>query len=277
MSIDRVYTSDRTGTDNTSRYVRHTDDTKKAASSDKPVTAPSPGSGINDSLRMSSETQQGNTGKTPDSSLNAFAAAWSLGLNRPSDFNSTALHLPAAEARHSASPRADVSPGDSISALRSRKDSLGEHGRNLNNFLSQPAHDTRHSNRGGRTGDRKGWQVKGKAKGSGYYPNNSAMEGGFKDMKGKKLHTLQDFLNGKAPYVSMAMDKNLYKKGIVKYGDKFRIPELEKKYGRPIIFRAVDTGGAFTNKGFNRVDICCGSRKDTLDSTINGRLTLERE
>lgn len=119
-----------------------------------------------------------------------------------------------------------------------------------------------------------GGQEMGKAKGTGYYPDNSAMEGGYNDMKGKKLNTLQDVLEGKAETVSIALDKNLYKSGKVKYGDKFRIPELEKKYGRPIIFSAVDTGGAFTNKGFGRVDICTRSAQHASDSTVNGNLTL---
>ncbi len=114
----------------------------------------------------------------------------------------------------------------------------------------------------------------GVAKGTGYYPANSRMEGGFVDKRGKKLRTLQDFLDGKSDYVSIALDKKLYRSGAVRYGDRFRIPELEKKYGRPIEFRAVDTGGAFTNKGFSRVDICTKNRRHSLDSTVNGRLTL---
>ncbi|MDQ7826713.1 MAG: hypothetical protein RDV48_28175 [Candidatus Eremiobacteraeota bacterium] len=116
----------------------------------------------------------------------------------------------------------------------------------------------------------------GSAKGTGYYPDSSAMEGGFTDKRGKKLCTLQDYLEGKAPYVSIALDKNLYKSGQVKYGDAFRIPELEKRYGRPILFRAVDTGGAFNGKGFGRVDICTRSARHSLDPTVNGRLTLQR-
>src|SRR3954471_8023471 len=32
------------------------------------------------------------------------------------------------------------------------------------------------------------------AKGTGYFPDNSPMEGGFKDRQGKPLHTLQDYL-----------------------------------------------------------------------------------
>ncbi len=109
-----------------------------------------------------------------------------------------------------------------------------------------------------------------RSRGTGYYPHNSKMEGGYLDRKGKKLHTLQDYLAGKAPYVSVAMDKKMK----IPYGTKLRIAELEKKYGRPIEFRVVDTGGAFTGRGTSRIDICTGSKKDSLDKTINGPLTL---
>lgn len=108
------------------------------------------------------------------------------------------------------------------------------------------------------------------SRGSGYYPHNSRMEGGYVDRRGNRLYTLQDYLAGRAPYVSVAMDKNLR----IPYGTKLRIAELEKKYGRPIEFRVVDTGGAFTNRGFSRIDICTASRRDSLDPTINGPLTL---
>ncbi len=110
-----------------------------------------------------------------------------------------------------------------------------------------------------------------KATGTGYYPDNSAMEGGFVDRKGAKLNTLQDFLAGKADYVSVAMDKNEK----IPYGTKLRIPELEKKYGKPIEFRVVDTGGAFTGKGTGRIDICTANEKASTDPTINGPLTLQ--
>ncbi|MEQ8171961.1 MAG: M15 family metallopeptidase [Candidatus Eremiobacterota bacterium] len=119
-----------------------------------------------------------------------------------------------------------------------------------------------------------GGKVMGTAKGTGYYPHNSKMEGGYLDKKGNKLTTLQDVLDGKAKSAAIALDKNLYKSGQVKYGDSFTIPEIDKKYGRHIDFRAVDTGGAFTGKGFSRVDICTGSKKDSLDPTVNGKLTL---
>lgn len=109
------------------------------------------------------------------------------------------------------------------------------------------------------------------SRGTGYYPDSSALEGGYVDRRGKKLNTLQDFLAGRADYVSVAMDKNMK----IPYGKKLRIPELEKKYGRPIEFRVVDTGGAFTGKGTSRIDICTASKKDSLDPTVNGPLTLQ--
>lgn len=127
----------------------------------------------------------------------------------------------------------------------------------------------------------------GDARGTGYFPDSSAMEGGFVDKQGKKLQTLNDYVSARQqhpndpskwpPYVSIALDKRLYQNGTVKYGEKFRIPELEKKFGMPIEFRAVDTGGAFTGKGFSRVDICTSSRKNSLDPTVNGHLTLVKQ
>ena len=96
------------------------------------------------------------------------------------------------------------------------------------------------------------------------------MEGGFKDRRDKPLHTLQDFLRGKAVYVSTAMDKNLN----LAYGTKLRIPELETKHGKVIEFRVVDTGDAFNDKGYTRIDICVRDRAASLEPTLNGSLTL---
>lgn len=110
-----------------------------------------------------------------------------------------------------------------------------------------------------------------KAKGSGYYPFNSKLEGGFTDRRGAKLRTLQDYLDGKAEYVSVSMDKYL----TIKYGTKFRIPELEKKYNKQIEFRVVDTGDAFNHKGYTRLDICTRNKEASLEPTINGELTLQ--
>ncbi len=107
------------------------------------------------------------------------------------------------------------------------------------------------------------------ARGTAYYPFNNALEGGFKDKLGKDLCTLQAYLRGEVPYVSVAMDES------VRYGSKLCIPELNAKYGRNIEFRVVDTGGAFKGKGHSRIDICVANEACANDSVINGHLTLQ--
>ena len=96
------------------------------------------------------------------------------------------------------------------------------------------------------------------------------MEGGFTDVRGRPLKTLQAFLQGQADFVSTAMDKNLH----LAYGTKLHIPELDRKFKKSIEFRVVDTGGAFRGQGTGRIDICTENRRASLDPTINGPLTL---
>lgn len=110
-----------------------------------------------------------------------------------------------------------------------------------------------------------------RARGTGCFPDSSAMEGGFVDRQGQPLHTLQDFLEGKASYVSVAMDASAFP-----YGTRLRIPELEAKYGRAIDFRVVDTGGAFRGKSTSRIDVCTRNQRASVEPTINGPLTLIR-
>lgn len=105
---------------------------------------------------------------------------------------------------------------------------------------------------------------------TGYYPDDSPLEGGFVDCKGKPLCTLQGFLAGKDPYVSVAMDKNLK----IPYGTVLWIPGFDLKYKRPIVFRVVDNGGAFVGKGWSRMDICTASKKDSEDNFLNKRHTI---
>jgi hypothetical protein len=108
------------------------------------------------------------------------------------------------------------------------------------------------------------------ARGSGYFPADDPVEGGFVDRRGKRLRTLQQFLAGTADYVSVAMDTNAFE-----YGQRLAIRELEEKYGRAIVFRVVDTGGAFRGKGRSRIDICTANRAASLDRTINGTLHID--
>jgi 3D (Asp-Asp-Asp) domain-containing protein len=108
------------------------------------------------------------------------------------------------------------------------------------------------------------------SRGTGYYPSSSALEGGFVDRAGKRLHTLQQFLAGDADYVSVAMDSSAFA-----YGTRLRIKELEAEHGRAIVFRVVDTGSAFRGKGRSRIDVCVGSRSASLNPTLNGTLHID--
>jgi 3D (Asp-Asp-Asp) domain-containing protein len=107
------------------------------------------------------------------------------------------------------------------------------------------------------------------ARGTGYYPDDSALEGGFVDMRGADLRTLQQFLAGEADYVSVAMDK-----GILPYGTQLKIAELDAKYGKSIVFRVVDTGGAFMGQGTDRIDICVADQAASVEPTVNGNLHI---
>ncbi|PVD30046.1 hypothetical protein C0Q70_09307 [Pomacea canaliculata] len=108
------------------------------------------------------------------------------------------------------------------------------------------------------------------ATGTGYYPDDSPIEGGYVDVRDHPLHTLQEFLAGSAPYVSVAMDEHLR----IPYGTQICIKELNQKYHKFIVFKVVDTGPAFTNKGYSRIDICVRDEHASYDDTINGPLTL---
>src|SRR5262249_37444793 len=95
---------------------------------------------------------------------------------------------------------------------------------------------------------------------TGYFPENSEMEGGFVDRKKQPLRTLQDYLKGKADYVSVAMDHTDQR---LPYGTKIRIPAIEKVFNLCIEFRVVDTGGAFVGMGTKKIDICNDNRNDS--------------
>ncbi|XP_064598676.1 uncharacterized protein LOC135465385 [Liolophura sinensis] len=108
------------------------------------------------------------------------------------------------------------------------------------------------------------------ARGTAYYPDPSPLEGGYNDRHGVKLRTLQDFLEGSASYVSVAMDQYLN----LPYGTILCIPELDRKYGKHIIFKVVDTGSAFNHKGYSRIDICVRDQQHSYDAAINNHITL---
>lgn len=88
----------------------------------------------------------------------------------------------------------------------------------------------------------------------GMTEKQSRMEGGANDARGKPLSSLEEYLDGKARYVSLARDYLAGPPGGDKrfgtYGTVVRIPEVERMVGRDYIeFRLVDTGGHFFGKG----------------------------
>lgn len=101
-----------------------------------------------------------------------------------------------------------------------------------------------------------------------YYPKKTAMEGGLLDHMGHPLNTLDDYLDGKAGWVSLARDylggppANAWE--FKTYGYKVHIPEICAKLGvKHIDFRLVDTGGRFYGKGkqivvpgYEPIDVC---------------------
>lgn len=109
------------------------------------------------------------------------------------------------------------------------------------------------------------------SKATAYYPDSSALQGGFVDRKGEPLYTLQQYLAGNAPYVSVAMDVNAFP-----YGTELSIPEIEAYYKMQIVFRVVDTGGAFKNKGTTRIDICVKDLQSAYHPMVNKELQIYR-
>ena len=115
------------------------------------------------------------------------------------------------------------------------------------------------------------------ARSTAYYPDSSPLEGGFEDRHGKPLFTLQDFLTGRAEYVSVAMDAKAFK-----YGTVLCIPAIDKYYrgrkllqeDKTIIFRVVDTGGAFRGKGRERIDVCVADEIASFHYLVNYELDI---
>lgn len=103
---------------------------------------------------------------------------------------------------------------------------------------------------------------------TGYHPENSRMEGGYTDRMGKPLHTLTDYLAGKVPDVSIAID---VKNGMAKMFPYGTYIELTLPDGRVVLGRIVDTGGAFFGKGTSRIDICSGPSART-DAKVTGQV-----
>lgn len=105
---------------------------------------------------------------------------------------------------------------------------------------------------------------------TGYYPVGPGasqaerrQEGGNVDRKSRPLYSLQQFLAGQAPYVSVAVDPDAFPV----YGEELRIKELEERYGRRLVFRAVDTGEGLIGKGTGALDVRVDTKADAYAIT----------
>ena len=108
-----------------------------------------------------------------------------------------------------------------------------------------------------------------------YYPDYSSDdESDYLDAKMKKLRTLQDFLDGRAEFVTISMDLD----SGIPYGTKICIPELNAKFRRQIPLQARDKSHYSDVKtrsaDFSHVDICVRSEEDSYDNSVNGVVTL---
>ncbi|XP_014205184.1 uncharacterized protein LOC106637068 [Copidosoma floridanum] len=104
-----------------------------------------------------------------------------------------------------------------------------------------------------------------------YYPDfDSEFESDYLDAKGKKLRTLQDFIDGRAEFVTVAMD-NVPK---LKYGEKVCVPELNEHFGRVINLQIRDYNMDLQGKGYTRLDICVRTEADSYDYAVNRPITM---
>lgn len=106
---------------------------------------------------------------------------------------------------------------------------------------------------------------------TGYWPFQSGlsaderkMEGGIHDRKGHPLYTLEDYQAGRAPFVSVAGDYEIFP-----YGQKIAISAWPG-----VSFRVVDTGGHFHGAGklyrllgHEPLDICVASSSSKVPTT----------
>ncbi|XP_071446726.1 uncharacterized protein [Hetaerina americana] len=103
-----------------------------------------------------------------------------------------------------------------------------------------------------------------------YYPSHHPNEDGFIDMRGKKLRTLQDYIDGRARYVTISIDPALK----IDYGTRVCIPQLNKHYRRHIPFEVRDASDMVWRRGYSRVEICVRSEEDSYDLAVNRNVTL---
>ncbi|XP_011160236.1 uncharacterized protein LOC105196160 [Solenopsis invicta] len=93
------------------------------------------------------------------------------------------------------------------------------------------------------------------------------------DDQGKMLNTLQDYLDGRARYVTVA--GNL--RSGIPYGTKICIEKLNEQFRRQLhlqIRDQIDYENNDATLDFSRLEICVRSEEDTYDTYFNGLVTV---
>lgn len=103
---------------------------------------------------------------------------------------------------------------------------------------------------------------------SAYYPDLE--DGELYDKNGEILNTLQDFLDFRAQFITLAMDENLK----IPYATPVCIPELNKHFGHRLRIEIRDSSVDLKGMGFKRADICVRSESDSYDIAVNRRVTI---
>ncbi|KAG7211019.1 hypothetical protein KM043_016381 [Ampulex compressa] len=108
---------------------------------------------------------------------------------------------------------------------------------------------------------------------SAYYPKTeSENEADYLDARQKKIRTLQDFLDGRADFVTASMDMS----GIA-YGTKICIHELNHQYRRQVPLQVRDSSPSSNQSrhpDFSHVEIAVRTEEDTYDKSVNKDVTL---
>uniref|UniRef100_A0A182MR41 Uncharacterized protein n=1 Tax=Anopheles culicifacies TaxID=139723 RepID=A0A182MR41_9DIPT len=87
----------------------------------------------------------------------------------------------------------------------------------------------------------------------------------YLDAENRKLYTLQEYLDNRAPYVTVGMDPNLR----LPYGKEACIPELNRHFRRAVRLQVRDTHEDLRDGGYRRVDICVRTQEDSYDDIVN--------
>lgn len=99
-----------------------------------------------------------------------------------------------------------------------------------------------------------------------YTPLAGWPEGGFNDSSGHPLGTVEGYLSGRDPYVSIACSPKIFTKTgkdpkKIRYGTTVRIPVLEKYFGRLMTCRMVDVGDSTYFPDEHHLDVCVDTIK----------------